>query len=67
MEATIEVAGLRKRFGSTLALDGVDSLTCGPDLRYVSRLVFKLVCRAIADQDRHTPRIDQTAPSCDLP
>ena len=40
-----------------------DSLTCGPDLRYVSRPVFKLICRAIADQDRHTPRIDHTTTS----
>jgi len=40
-----------------------DSLTYGPDLRYVSRPVFKLICRAIADQDRHTPRIDHTTTS----
>lgn len=45
-----------------------DSRTCGPDLRYVSRPVFKLMCRAIADQDRYAPRIDHTHHlSCDVP
>jgi hypothetical protein len=40
-----------------------DSLTCGPDLRNILRLVFKLICRAIADQDCRTPRIDHTITS----